>query len=62
MDQYRTIEEYNDVKDALVTMCGMLLFEFAKEPDLSVKDTILRNFLAKTSMSLNGIFALCVFR
>jgi len=58
MDQYRTIEEYNDVKDALVTMCGMLLFEFAKEPDLSVKDTILRNFLAKTSMSLKGIFAL----
>ncbi|MCU7999419.1 DUF5677 domain-containing protein [Shewanella sp. SM95] len=58
MDQYRTIEEYNDIKDALVSICGLLLFEFAKEPSLDTKNTILRNFLAKTSMSLKGVFYL----
>lgn len=58
MDQYRTIEEYNDIKDALVSICGLLLFEFAKEPSLDIKNTILRNFLAKTSMSLKGVFSL----
>lgn len=55
---YRSIEEYHDIKDALVTMCGILLFEFAKAPELDIKDTVLRNFLAKTSMSLKGVFAL----
>ena len=58
MSEYRTIEEYTDVKDALVTMCGLFLFEFAKESNLGTEDMILRNSLAKSIMSLKGVFAL----
>ncbi|OEF94667.1 DUF5677 domain-containing protein [Vibrio splendidus] len=58
MNLYRTIEEYTEIKEALVTMCGLFLFEFDKESDLEVKDIMLRNFLAKSLMSLKGVFVL----
>ena len=58
MNTFRTIEEYTDIKEALVTMCGLFLFEFAKESNLETKDIMLRNFLAKSIMSLKGVFAL----
>ncbi|MEJ6079879.1 DUF5677 domain-containing protein [Vibrio sp. 1-Bac 57] len=58
MSEYRTIDEYDEIKDALVNICGLLLFEFAKEDHLDTKDIILRNFLAKSAMSLKGVFSL----
>ncbi|OCH59920.1 hypothetical protein A6D98_02075 [Aliivibrio fischeri] len=58
MNEYKTIEEYTEIKEALVNISGLLLFEFAKDSDLGTKDVILRNFLAKSTMSLKGVFAL----
>lgn len=58
MSIYRTIEEYIEIKDALFNMFGLLLFEFAKESTLDTKNTILRNSLAKSIMSLKGVFSL----
>lgn len=37
---------------------GMILFSFAKHDDLSPKDQILRNFVARTDMMLKGVLAL----
>jgi len=53
---YREYKEYLLMQETIEGFCGIILFSFAKE-DCELKDVILRNSIAKASMSLKGIFA-----
>lgn len=44
------------MQESINNFCGIILFSFAKE-ECEIKDIILRNSIAKASMSLKGIFA-----
>ncbi|MGY0216261.1 DUF5677 domain-containing protein [Endozoicomonadaceae bacterium StTr2] len=57
MNDYRSYEEYKSAADILNVVVGMVLLSFAKY-NCSKKDVIIRNFVAKGSMSLKGIFSL----
>lgn len=57
MERYRSLDEYKQLSDSLRCVCGIVLFSLSQS-ELNKKDIILRNFLAKSSMSLNGIFSL----
>src|SRR3972149_7937796 len=59
MDQktYQTIETYRGAADTLYAVSGMVLFCFAKH-DCDTKNIIIRNFIARSAMSLKGVFAL----
>jgi len=57
LKEYRSYEEYEVAAKSFNATCGMVLFSFAKY-ECSKKDVILRNFVAKSSMSLQGVFAL----
>lgn len=54
--QYLEYKEYQLMQETVENFCGIILFSFAKE-DCEIKDVILRNAVAKASMSLKGIFA-----
>ncbi len=53
---YRKYDEYKQLQETLDAFCGIVLFSFAKDK-CETKDLILRNTVARTSMSLKGIFA-----
>jgi hypothetical protein len=54
---YLTFEEYRDAADSLYAVSGLILFSFAGH-DSDVKNQIIRNFIARSSMMLKGIFKL----
>ena len=54
---YQTLETYKEVADNLYAVSGMVLFCIAKH-DCDTKNIIIRNFIARSSMSLKSIFAL----
>ena len=54
--QYRKFDEYKLMEESINGFCGIILFSFAKE-ECEIKELILRNSIAKASMSLKGIFA-----
>lgn len=57
MKEYHSYEDYKLASNSLRAVCGMVLFSFA-DHDCSNKDLIIRNLIAKASMSLKGIFSL----
>lgn len=48
---------YREARDALRLINGAVLFEFAREPR-EIRDTIIRNFIARSEMLTSSIFAL----
>ncbi|MBQ4834716.1 hypothetical protein J8L70_15950 [Pseudoalteromonas sp. MMG010] len=54
--QYRKYDEYKFMHESINGFCRIILLSFAKE-ECEIKDIILRNSIAKASMSLKGIFA-----
>ena len=57
MKKIHSFEDYEITANSLNVVCGMALLSIARF-DCSRKDIILRNFIAKSSMSLKGILAL----
>lgn len=55
--QYQTIEVYRAAADALYAVSGMVLFSFAKH-DCDTKNVIIRNFVARSAMTLKSVFSL----
>jgi hypothetical protein len=55
--RYRSSDEYAEIYDVLYGVCGTLMFSFA-EMNCSKKDVIIRQFVAKSAMSLRGIYTL----
>ncbi len=55
--QYQSIEDYRSVADALYAVSEMVLFSFAKH-DCDTKNIIIRNFVARSAMTLKSIFSL----
>ena len=55
--QYQSIEDYRAVADALYAVSGMVLFSFAKH-DCDTRNIIIRNFVARSAMTLKSIFSL----
>lgn len=58
---YRSLEEYGEAVHVLSLYGTCLLFDFAKH-DLSVRDLIIRNFIARSIRSINGILVLWQYR
>lgn len=56
-EHYRSIEEYSEAIHCFHTVCGLILFAFAKQ-QCSTKDIIIRNFIARTAMMVNAVFRL----
>ena len=56
-NKYLSFNEYLDGAKTLNNVSGMILFSFARHT-LDTKDLIIRNFIARSSMMLNGIFKL----
>ena len=56
-NQYLSIESYSEAIDILDKFTTLILFSFAKH-SAGVKDTIIRNFIARAIVSLNGIMRL----
>jgi hypothetical protein len=54
---YRSTEEFQLAADGLYGFCGLLLFAFAKQ-QCDTKNLILRNFIARTSVSVRGVMQL----
>lgn len=55
--EYRTLEEYRHAADALYAVSGMVLFSFARH-DCDTKNIIIRNFVARSAITLKSVFAL----
>ena len=55
--EYRSIQEYRDAIDAFHGFCTLVLLAFAKH-DCDIKDTIVRNFIARTDMMVRGVLRL----
>lgn len=55
--EYREVADYRMAIDAIYALCGMILFSFAKY-DCKTKDIIIRNFVARTAITLKGMLAL----
>lgn len=55
--KYLKYDEYKLAADSLYAVSGMILFSFAKH-DCDIKNTIIRNFVARASMMLKAIFKL----
>lgn len=55
--KYQLIEEYRKAADALYAVSEMMLFSFAKN-ECDTKNIIIRNFIARSTMTLKSIFAL----
>ena len=56
-NQYLPIESYKEAIDILDKFTTLILFSFAKH-SAEVKDVIIRNFIARAIVSLNGIMKL----
>lgn len=54
---YQTLETYKEVADSLYAVSGIILFCFANH-NCDTKNIIIRNFIARSSISLKSIFAL----
>jgi len=54
---YQTLETYKEVADTLYAISGIILFCFAKH-NCNTKNIIIRNFIARSSISLKSIFTL----
>ena len=55
--KYLAYDKYQLAADSLYAVSGMILFSFAKH-DCDIKNTIIRNFIARSSMMLKAIFKL----
>jgi hypothetical protein len=55
--EYQTPEVYRHAADALYAVSGMVLFSFARN-DCDTKNIIIRNFVARSAITLKSIFAL----
>lgn len=55
--EYQTVEEYRHAADALYALSGMVLFSFARH-DCDTKNIIIRNFVARSAITLKSVFAL----
>lgn len=55
--EYLTEQQYKRVLDHLHGVMGLLLFEFANAPR-NVRDTIIRNFIARADVATRSIFSL----
>jgi len=55
--EYRSVDEYRVAVGAFHDFCTLLLFAFAKR-DCDIKDTIIRNFVARTDMMVRGVLRL----
>ncbi len=56
-DHYLAVETYNEAVLALHGICGLILFEFARE-ERGTRDLIIRNFIARTDMMVRAVFRL----
>jgi hypothetical protein len=56
-DSYQTVEEYREILRVFQGVAGLLLFDFARVPCES-RDTIIRNFIARTSTISGSVFSL----
>ncbi|MDX2425705.1 MAG: DUF5677 domain-containing protein [Cycloclasticus sp.] len=54
---YQAIDVYQSAADALHGVSGMVLFAFAQN-DCDIKNIILRNFIARSAVTLKSIFVL----
>ena len=54
---YLLVEKYEEALSAFHATAGMLLFEFARE-NRSIRDTIIRNFIARADMMAQAVFHL----
>lgn len=58
-DQHLSAEQYKEAADALHTLSGMLLFEFARHSETAPKrDLIVRNFIARADTMVRGLLRL----
>ena len=58
-DQHLSAEQYTEAADALHTLSGMLLLEFARHNETAAtRDLIVRNFIARADTMVRGIFRL----
>jgi hypothetical protein len=55
--EYRSIQEYREAIDAFHGFCTLVLLAFAKH-DCDIKDTIIRNLIARTDMMVRGVLRL----
>jgi hypothetical protein len=55
--EYQSIEAYRHAADTLYAVSGMVLFCFARN-ECDTKNTIIRNFVARSAMTLKSVFAL----
>lgn len=55
--KYQSVDTYKGAADALYAVGGMVLFCFARH-DCDTKNTIIRNFIARSSMTTKSIFQL----
>lgn len=55
--EYHTLEVYRHAADALYAVSGMVLFSFARN-DCDTKNIIIRNFVARSAITLKSVFAL----
>jgi len=56
-DDYLPVEAYEEALGAFHAIAGILLFEFARE-ERGVRDTIIRNFIARADMIARAVFQL----
>lgn len=54
---YPTLEAYRQAAETLYTVSGMVLFSFARH-DCDTKNIIIRNFIARSAITLKSVFAL----
>jgi len=54
---FRSVDEYQQAIFVFCHVCSLILIDFAKR-DLDLKNLILRNFVARTSMMLAGVMSL----
>jgi len=55
--EYQPLEVYRHAADALYAVSGMILFSFARN-DCDTKNIIIRNFVARSAITLKSVFAL----
>ncbi len=56
-EELQIIESYRNAEDALYAVSGMVLLSFARN-DCDTKNIIIRNFVARSAMTLKSIFTL----
>ena len=56
-EHYLPVELYAEALAAFHAICGMILFEFARQ-EQDDRDVIIRNFIARTDMMVRAVFRL----